>query len=356
MSRDATRWAVCLALLVTAVGLAAAGPVDGETLDDPLAEDGDEELGANVSFVLRGAETPEDGGVAAVEVRVSNDSNFVTVEVTHNVTGGTAGQGADYEGGDGTLTFDEPGQVRTVNLTLADDGDQEADETVELTLSSDDTLVTFGTRNHTHTLADDDPANLAPTTPDASVTLEAGTTWSGTLPGSDPDGDLLTWSVGVPPDHGSLDLDSTGAFTYAPDAGFVGNDGFSYQVTDGTDAATGHVDVTVEPADDGSGGGNGVGGDDGAGDGTQAGTGDDGTGDGSGDGTATTNATSGTSDGSSAPGADGGDGSQAETEGSTAGEGGGIGLGWWILGSVVAVISFGAAITYGLYRSQYGRF
>lgn len=50
----------------------------------------------------------------------------------------------------------------------------------------------------------------------------------------DDDGDTLTASlVGSGPAHGSLVLQSNGAFVYEPDAGFTGTDGFSYEVRDG---------------------------------------------------------------------------------------------------------------------------
>ena len=57
---------------------------------------------------------------------------------------------------------------------------------------------------------------------------------AGTLPGSDADGETLTFSVAVTdePQHGQLDLETNGAFVYTPDAAFYGFDYFSFEVCD----------------------------------------------------------------------------------------------------------------------------
>lgn len=353
MLTNRTCTVLCLAL-VAAAGLAAGAAADPlEDTEDSLDKDGGG-LGANVSFELREDQTPEDGGTATVEVRVSNDSTFTSVEVTHNVTGGTASEAA-FEGGNGTLTFDEPGQVRTVNLTLQDDDVHVGDVTVELQLSSDDALVTFDVRNHTHTILEDDPANQAPSAPDTSITVEAGSTWSGSLPGSDPDGDVLAWSLAVPPERGTADVDSTGAVTYTPELGYVGDDVFSYRVSDGLDDAVGHVEVTVVPGggDDGSSGstGDGSGTEDG-------GTGDGGTTDGTGDGdgsTESTDTTSGASGDPASPGA-GSDGSGEAASDGGSGADGGLDAGWWILVGFLGVLVSGGVVAYAFYRSQYSRY
>lgn len=47
------------------------------------------------------------------------------------------------------------------------------------------------------------------------------------------------------PSHGTLHLESNGAFTYKPDAGFVGVDGFSYQVWDSQQGGTAFTEIDV---------------------------------------------------------------------------------------------------------------
>jgi hypothetical protein len=65
---------------------------------------------------------------------------------------------------------------------------------------------------------------------------------------SDPDGDPLTASVYRPPRHGILTLLPTGAFSYAPDKGFIGLDSFEYEARDKEGAVTrGNVRLTVSP-------------------------------------------------------------------------------------------------------------
>jgi VCBS repeat-containing protein len=63
----------------------------------------------------------------------------------------------------------------------------------------------------------------------------------------DVDGDVLTVQLVREPLHGTLTLNSDGSFTFVPEAGFSGDDGFSYRATDGTvtsDEAT--VAIAVE--------------------------------------------------------------------------------------------------------------
>lgn len=63
---------------------------------------------------------------------------------------------------------------------------------------------------------------------------------------SEPSGDTLTATAASQPAHGSLTVDSDGAFTYKPDAGYYGPDSFTYTLTDAEgDSATGTVALTV---------------------------------------------------------------------------------------------------------------
>ncbi len=47
------------------------------------------------------------------------------------------------------------------------------------------------------------------------------------------------------PANGSLTLNANGSFTYTPDAGFVGNDSFTYSVSDGTNTSNATVTLNV---------------------------------------------------------------------------------------------------------------
>jgi hypothetical protein len=62
----------------------------------------------------------------------------------------------------------------------------------------------------------------------------------------DPDGDMLAALRCSDPLHGSLTLYANGSFTYTPQSGFVGEDTFTYQLTDGQDlSAPATVTITV---------------------------------------------------------------------------------------------------------------
>ncbi|MDO9456450.1 LamG-like jellyroll fold domain-containing protein [Nocardioides sp.] len=66
---------------------------------------------------------------------------------------------------------------------------------------------------------------------------------------TDADGDDLTAAAVTQPAHGDVTLGADGAFTYTPDAGFVGVDSFTYAADDGTvDSAPATVSITVEEA------------------------------------------------------------------------------------------------------------
>jgi hypothetical protein len=84
------------------------------------------------------------------------------------------------------------------------------------------------------------PVNDAPTAIGDSFTALKGHTLNIAAPGvlgndSDVDGDTLTAVKKANPAHGVVTLAPDGAFSYTPDAGYVGNDQFSYWASDGTD-------------------------------------------------------------------------------------------------------------------------
>ncbi|MCI0632554.1 MAG: Ig-like domain-containing protein, partial [Actinobacteria bacterium] len=51
---------------------------------------------------------------------------------------------------------------------------------------------------------------------------------------TDPDGDALTVSGATQPSHGSAEIDADGSVIYAPEAGFTGEDSFTYTASDGS--------------------------------------------------------------------------------------------------------------------------
>jgi VCBS repeat-containing protein len=96
-----------------------------------------------------------------------------------------------------------------------------------------------------------DPINHAPVAVDDTFTVSQDETLSvnGVLNNDvDADGDALTASLVWAPTHGTLALNSDGSFSYTPDAGFFGTDGFIYRAKDGeggADTATAFITVTA---------------------------------------------------------------------------------------------------------------
>jgi hypothetical protein len=122
----------------------------------------------------------------------------------------------------GTLTFtpaaNATGQA-TVTVRLQDNGgtdnggvDTSAPQTFTITVT---------------------PVNDCPTAAAQTITLNVNVPIPITLTGSDGDGGALTFTIAVPPAHGTL----SGAapnLTYTPAAGYCGTDQFTFTVSDGT--------------------------------------------------------------------------------------------------------------------------
>lgn len=91
--------------------------------------------------------------------------------------------------------------------------------------------------------------NRAPIVRDAEFETEEDTPITEELKGIDPDGDDLSYSITVEPEHGTLTLDGV-EVTYTPDPDFHGEDSFSYEASDGKASAEGTVTITVTPVND----------------------------------------------------------------------------------------------------------
>ena len=95
------------------------------------------------------------------------------------------------------------------------------------------------TRLNSQPVAVDDVATVAAGTP-VTLNLLAND--------NDPDGDPLALAGMSMPQHGRLATNPDQSVVYTPDAGFSGEDGFSYTISDGRGGtAVGEVHVTVQP-------------------------------------------------------------------------------------------------------------
>ena len=73
------------------------------------------------------------------------------------------------------------------------------------------------------------------------------------LPGNDIDGDMITFSIEIPPDHGMIEIDQqvTGQFLYQPALNYNGIVQFSWKVSDGSQSSsTVTTNISVLAVDD----------------------------------------------------------------------------------------------------------
>ncbi|AIQ63568.1 hypothetical protein PSTEL_11215 [Paenibacillus stellifer] len=93
--------------------------------------------------------------------------------------------------------------------------------------------------------------NRIPSAGNLSVSVTSGTYFEGELPGSDLDGDALTYTITSQGTQGTVSQSQagSGAFTYTPELGAIGSDSFTYTVTDGKSVpVAGTVLVTILPS------------------------------------------------------------------------------------------------------------
>jgi hypothetical protein len=101
------------------------------------------------------------------------------------------------------------------------------------TLTLDDERYLPSTTSGSLSIVNRNPVAMAD-----AYSVDEGSTLVVAAPGvlgndGDADGDTLLASLSGGPAHGALTLNTDGSFTYTPDAGFDGADGFAYTVSDG---------------------------------------------------------------------------------------------------------------------------
>jgi glycerophosphoryl diester phosphodiesterase len=90
--------------------------------------------------------------------------------------------------------------------------------------------------------------NAAPLAQSVSLEISQDLLHTGSVVAMDADGDPLVYSLGDSPAHGTLAFNADGTYSYAPGAGYTGQDAFTYVVNDGHGGVTeASIALTIKP-------------------------------------------------------------------------------------------------------------
>lgn len=206
------------------------------------------------SFTFKANDGLADSAQATVSITVGGANtapvaNAVSVTTSVNtVLHGTL-TGSDAESD--PLTF-SAGSTAPAHGSVAIKTDGSFDYTPNSGYTGSDTFtfkVNDGSLNSADaivTVTVNSPGNSTPVANSQGFATATDTAHNGTLTGSDPDGDSLTFAITVQPVHGDVTLFVNGNYTYTPDAGFNGQDSFDFTVSDGiVTSDPGQVAITV---------------------------------------------------------------------------------------------------------------
>ncbi len=183
---------------------------------------------ASIAVSLSGSDT--DGSVTSFKIASLpfNGTLYADALLTNALT---IGESVGASGNAATVYFvptaDWNGQTAFQYASVDDDGLQDA---------------TPATATITVT-----PVNDAPTTNDVLINTNQNAAIIGNLGAADIDiDDAAVFSIEAAPQHGTLDLDPDGSYTYTPADGYAGSDSFTFKVTDsGGLSVTGDAGITV---------------------------------------------------------------------------------------------------------------
>jgi VCBS repeat-containing protein len=169
--------------------------------------------------------TLKNTAVSGTVVATDADGDALTYVKGTNPSNGTV-----VVNGDGTWTYTPaPGYTGTDSFTITvSDGKG-------------------GTATATITIQVNEPPNQAPTigTQDLQKTTLKNTAVSGAVVATDVDGDVLTFSKGTDPSHGTVFVNEDGKWTYTPRTGYTGSDSFTVVVSDGK-GGTATATITIQ--------------------------------------------------------------------------------------------------------------
>lgn len=125
-------------------------------------EDNDAVTTTSYSLSVAGTTSVNEGAAEAVFTVTLDKSNDTGAPITVNYAlTGTATEGVDYSTPSGSATIDSDASEANISIPLINDTDEESDETIILTLSSDNlpSNVSIGTGTLTITIMDNDAAS-----------------------------------------------------------------------------------------------------------------------------------------------------------------------------------------------------
>ncbi|UXA15896.1 Ig-like domain-containing protein [Mycobacterium sp. SMC-4] len=234
-----------------------AGPSNGSLVlnaDGSFTYTPNPDFHGSDSFTYTASDGAASSGVATVTITVTavndapvaNDDSFTTDEDTVLV-GNVLTNDTDVDGDD--LTVELVAGPANGSLVLNADGsftytpDADFHGSDSFTYTAGDGTATSDVATVTITVT---AVNDAPVAVDDAFTVDEDTVLVGNVltNDSDVDGDDLTVTLEVGPEHGNLVLNADGSFTYTPDADFHGSDSFTYTAGDGT-ASSGVATVTI---------------------------------------------------------------------------------------------------------------
>ncbi|MBQ0933626.1 Ig-like domain-containing protein, partial [Ideonella alba] len=156
---------------------------------------------------------------------------------------------------DGTLSFTPlpnfNGQI-SIPYVVVDEQGNTATSTITITVTPVNDLPIPGTViDPNGDVVPDVDGGFDPTTGHYETSTPEDTPVSGTIKGTDVDGDTLTFTLDEPPTHGTVTVNEDGTWTYTPDPNYNGDDSFTVIVDDGNGGtAIAVVDIVVDPVND----------------------------------------------------------------------------------------------------------
>lgn len=218
-------------LIITLADAAAYNPAEPPSATITIADNDPPWVYITAADPTATENDPQDTG-RLLFTRIGPDD--VDLVVHFAVTGGTA-DGADHEALPASVTIPTGQAAAELVLTPADDELAEVPETLIISLVEDPAYRLYDPALATLTIVDDE--NQPPTAADDFFGGVTGFVLYLPAPGilyndQDPDGHSLIALLEDLPQHGTLELHEDGSFAYTPDAGYIGDDLFTYRASD----------------------------------------------------------------------------------------------------------------------------